>query len=988
MKTRPRHPRRHGRGPMVDRSYSERLRRSLSDDISLYMSDDARAYDSVKSDPTLRSSMMKAELNGLIPGGITNEDAVAGAWRRNIPTVNKWSKGRLGRQESFSFETTHSQQVQDRQTSSDSDESVAYGLPVFARWSGGIRVWCPESYSCLAARVTTKGKMALLLIFALFHCLRFEVNQIFAYGSANLLSILVVSYTISLTLALAISLLMEGRRAVGKVFKWQPVWRFGISATLFAIAQCLVAQAYALGTPIDCVQVLGYMYMPFSALLSQWVFNKHYGMLETMSLSMVTLAVMAYMSLRSRYKLLYEYQDKSIINWFNDHVRTPGVSLVLTAVCFSAVASILAERIFKQVSAGVLRVEGLRHNRFYMWKVHLDLVTLIVLLVIWALPHGACLIDSTDMQCDEDDIPEWFGKWTYRELLLSCALVIDSWTAGLMTKHFSTVIRSMVASLAMVIFVLVSDPLFEGTSYRWDVRGFPQVLLMIIIFMSALIFQTGRINLRTIRKNMHLTDETSSAPRPSAGTVPAEGEGGVDVEEDEEEASSDFVASEATFCNGVLPLLMQTLRFVGRYSLIILYILMDAIRNLLNNYALRSSMINPNSMTIVMFGCSILIMAIKTYSSTGCTGLWKALDVNKIVMYFPVAILGAITACMTSMAYALGISPALATVLGKIYTPVLAIGSIWITRKYYMWLEWFALTIMTLAVISFGYLSEYDIEKGLDLSRADAMWLCAGGAVSSAFMSLLSEKLLKRETDPFSVQKMRMDIGSTLFTFLFVPIISLVSNRNKDVVWFSRPVDGSCDVDICYPEPSTPNWPWIQHNESVCLPPDMGGPCGGACACHQGLFIGWEREPMLFMALAVNILYGLLVGQIVMRFSSIHRAMSDAVSLILLYWLGDPLMKKLIFGTPISESYNDFILDFLSFIMPLSAVTFMLASSEMEKVMRCKALELSLEEEEESNLEEEDEDGDGSSEEHEYATDGEVASSCSDQAANDVDVGR
>lgn len=57
-----------------------------------------------------------------------------------------------------------------------------------------------------------------------------------------------------------------------------------------------------------------------------------------------------------------------------------------------------------------------------------------------------------------------------------------------------------------------------------------------------------------------------------------------------------------------------------------------------------------------------------------------------------------------NMAYSQGIDAALALVLGRVYIPVAAVGARCVLGKFYMWLEYAAIGILTLATVAFGYL--------------------------------------------------------------------------------------------------------------------------------------------------------------------------------------------------------------------------------------------------------------------------------------------
>mmetsp|Transcript_56980 Transcript_56980/g.146659 ORF Transcript_56980/g.146659 Transcript_56980/m.146659 type:complete len:378 (+) Transcript_56980:1824-2957(+) len=285
--------------------------------------------------------------------------------------------------------------------------------------------------------------------------------------------------------------------------------------------------------------------------------------------------------------------------------------------------------------------------------------------------------------------------------------------------------------------------------------------------------------------------------------------------------------------------------------------------------------------------------------------------------------------CMMSFAYALRVSPALANVLGKVYTPIAAFGARCILPKpetATTWVEYFAIIILTLASLTFGYLQEHDVEKGFKSASVTAMLCVMGSAACSAFGSLASERILKGERAKYIIQKVRLDFGSILTSLFLLPLISVISSRAIDSVWISRPMNGVDECAACTPEVHGPfpHWPWEENVGEVCGQPE----CTGPCACVPGLVAGWNHLA-LFMALVVNVGHGWLIGKITKSFSTVHRAIADAFSTLLLYWVGDPMVFLLLNGTGFTKSISDSALDMVSFIVPLSTVTFMVAANAM-----------------------------------------------------------
>merc|ERR1712050_609910 len=97
--------------------------------------------------------------------------------------------------------------------------------------------------------------------------------------------------------------------------------------------------------------------------------------------------------------------------------------------------------------------------------------------------------------------------------------------------------------------------------------------------------------------------------------------------------------------------------------------------------------------------------------------------------------------------------------------------------------------------------------------------------------------------------------------------------------------------------------------------------CGGGAG---ELLVGCDKSE-IYLALALFVFYSWITGVVVKQFSSIHRSIADGFSLLLLYFVLDPLIR--------GKDWSNWALDLMALIMPLSIVTFSCAASEMEHVM-------------------------------------------------------
>jgi len=804
------------------------------------------------------------------------------------------------------------EEVSDSSSSASSAERV--GTRLKRKFNDMTPKVNPELKSWVRARMGTRTRVFLVVSFVTLEAGRNVLAERAYSDGINLFSIIVVTNFASLIFAVWLSLIMEGGGFIAKVSRWYNTMRFFGISFLFTFASILVLVAYRIGTPPIEVVTVGYIYMPISAALSYYVFRRKYGTLEWLSVGMMSLAVLAFVLLRE--------ESKGIVDGSSQFVG-PGLGLVLSAVVISVAASILAERAFKeQAFCGSLRRESREETKFYIMKVHLDFASLVISVGLWVarrvVPHS-----FEDFFVQWSRSKDWFGNWGTDQFKMVFIGVAQSWAAGLVTKEFSTVIKAIVQTLSVVLVMCIEDK-FMGNRFHFASREVPSILLAVVLLMSAIIFQTGRINLQVLRKAANITAEAHPAlgmtalaepeggPRPSTkppawkplSQEAAAGMTKEDVKKDSPKGRKLALQSWQALCT--------------TYALILVYIVSDAGRTIILQKTLQSTVINSTSMGLVCYICGcVAASGLSLYSHGFKEGLARAWNLHKILRCLPAAFLFALATALGNMAFAQGINSALYVVLGKFYTPVAAIGARWIMGKYYMWLEWFALLILTLASIVFGYLQAFDVASG-DVSGAapvPAMLLVLIAAATSALASLVTEKILKEETVPFHMQKVRLDAGSILSSLVLLPALGFIATRSQDIPWASRPYDAhSC--------------PW----DSVCWDLGKGG-CGNAacdCECTSGVFAGWTAQNigMLSLAVFINTAQGWLVGKVTQQFSVIHRAIADSFSLLAIYFIGDPIFNH--------TSLSNWALNLVAFIVPVSTATFSVATSEMQNVFNAR----------------------------------------------------
>ncbi|CAE8637431.1 unnamed protein product, partial [Polarella glacialis] len=462
-----------------------------------------------------------------------------------------------------------------------------------------------------------------------------------------------------------------------------------------------------------------------------------------------------------------------------------GVLLAVSAVFASVIASILAERIFKDRSRGLKSWSP----RFYIMQVHITVTQLALSCCSWVIVHSVIYAgetkarsdDLSEMLSDWNGCPGWFGVWTSTQYCYVAVRVVQGWAAGLLVKEFSTVTKSIVTTLVYIFVVELEDPLMGGRWHFQD-RRVPSIMLCAILILSAIIFQTGRINLKVIQQAANLGASGLNAGAvpmgPAALAVAFPSSGSELPLQDSGDGATSQVGGQAPLSKRI-SWLSTWRQLVRTYALIVLYIVADAVRNLTLAKALNSTRINPNSMSLVIYMLGIGVASLLTLYTDGREALKRAFHVGKIMRCMPAGFMFALTTTLMNMAYSQGMSAALALVLGKFYTPVAALGARWVLNKFYMWLEYAAIAILTLASMTFGYLKAFDTASGEkpSLSTLGPTLLVLGAATAAAFNSLITERILKGETVPFHMQKVRLDAASIIATVGLIPSVGWLSER-------------------------------------------------------------------------------------------------------------------------------------------------------------------------------------------------------------------
>ncbi|CAE7691229.1 unnamed protein product, partial [Symbiodinium necroappetens] len=497
-----------------------------------------------------------------------------------------------------------------------------------------------------------------------------------------------------------------------------------------------------------------------------------------------------------------------------------------------------------------------------------------------------------------------WGTWAAEDYALVVVLAAWFWLSGLMVKQLSTTVWVMFGQLAATTAIFIKDPL-SADEHNFGVRLGPSLMLLIIAWMASLMRRTaevyederkmGVVDARKVVVGQEdwaaaasaqtneidsMSDKfwhgvcMSSDPL-SADDLPSGSPWlvcGYDKEDELHHLHKEEEEEEQSSGSG-----MDTQMLVISLA----YAATDTLKTLLNSYALSSSQINVNSMSFLSFLVGLIFASLMTWHAhgLGCSrqsdeesavekpqkGLLQAWNFRKILEYSGSSVLQAATMCLRdfagifcNMAFAFGLSPAMSAVLGKVYTPVLAVGERLILKKRRKTIEWFAVTILTLGTFAFLYLQIYDYEEGLAkaMSNSFPLILCILGACTAAIQALVSQGIYEANRDvDFYMNKVRFDAGSAAFILVAVPLLSLTASRGKDLLWLPRAVNADCDVSQCWPKvPSLAkggsiHWPWSMEESMMTCTPEA---CTGSCACQTGLFAGWGLQPELYLFLGVT----------------------------------------------------------------------------------------------------------------------------------------
>mmetsp|Transcript_79142 Transcript_79142/g.219987 ORF Transcript_79142/g.219987 Transcript_79142/m.219987 type:complete len:915 (-) Transcript_79142:161-2905(-) len=873
-----------------------------------------------------------------------------GGWRDTIENYMVWSMKPFLQDDMMALNESESDEVD----SEDEDDDDA-GLPI------GLRQNCPRVYAWMMARLGTPSLLVAAVALGFFEALECIVqeelwtdrdfedlsrrqnatevlqNLMEAQDAPNVMAVFVFINGISLIFSIFVTVFLEGASGLKKTLDLNALWRLLVPAICFQTAQHLINDALVVGVPPILVKTIGYVYMPVAAVISYVVFRRAYQSLEWMALTIVMLATMCFIFLREKCRA----GSCTVFNVPYELNVGLGLLSLFLAVFISCVGSILAERIFKDMSLGLRRVHhGELHDRYYIHKVLLDFCGLMICLAVWCCP--------VKIQSQIWGIPRsytWFGggglqNWSSKCWLYIFVNVGQWWFCGLVAKRLDTVAKALIQTVSTVFVLLLEDRLLD--KFEFHRRWVPSWCMFLIVALAGIIFQTGRLNIRYIAQ---MTGQGSKKLNHAIALSVSNVVGGVHdlifgdptKELDEQSEEDDERNSGA-------------LAFCAKWSLPIIYICLDVLRIEVFSISIGDSMVTPQGFTILLNLALLLLSSMTVLMNPpldgvggGCAQFKEAWQPRKLLMYMPAGFFFGLATCMQSCGFAPGgVSGSIANVIGKIYLPVSALASRFILNKFYMWLEWFAIAILFLDCVAFGLLKMMGAGTGGVDTPLSSILFFAGSGTASALGSLVMQKTMVDEMSngkPWNMQKLRCDVSSVFWSMVFLPILGLLASKDsyaKGAYWLYRPLTtecygaGACGywsgssfvVDADYGDFEYGSW------SSAGFAVNGTAKIGGECLCGKGIFVALDKNMWIPVCLLLMVMFGYIVGLIVAKFGTVWRAIFDNISFVLIYFVGDPIVA----GTNMS----DHALTLVALIIPVSTFLFNESASALEKVQQAR----------------------------------------------------
>jgi len=774
---------------------------------------------------------------------------------------------------------------------------------------GGLSYWAPALYQWLAPRVGTRERFLIAAMFSILDATRNRIMES-SGNQVNQLSIQLTGYLVSLLFALAISVFMEGEWGASRIFSCAALWRWSVVGFFFALKSMLLCLAFDSGLHHMITVLIGFLYVVIAAVVSFFVFSRLYGKLEWLSLSMIILSAPAFYIMRERcdtnYCHFFNFQTKDL-SPFGAFCAFAGVSL-------SAIASILAERLLKNFSRGINRRDrrdDFNHGKYYIHRVHLDFTAAIFLAAVWLWQHFSVHEDSSS------NTRVLFGKWSAQHYVLVAVHAAQAWWAGLIVMHFSTVTKSLIQTVMGILGLCIIDPLMGmEMGHNFGIRAVPSLLIAFIVVTSAILFQTGRLNMRFLRERAGVSPEHEVGGFRSLKRYLYSIVCGFQVQENGDQTPA------RPRCNLLV------------YSLPVFYIISNALQTELTNTASANRFFVPQSLQVGIPLCGLSFAHVLTLQAYGMKGLMEAWNPRSLPKFLLLGLMQSVVGALAGMSMGLGMDSSLYVAMGKIYTPLsLVLGRIILKRRY-LWIEWLSVMVLFVASISLAFMdSSIAGNKTVRPSSVAAILCCAASASMACVYSVTMELALQQKNTPYVINKIRLDFGAFLWSISFLPVmgyLGIKGHRPDLAYWYYRPSDywtciklGSCDQDLGI---------FLLNNGTSTAD-------AASCYCDHGIFLGWGTW-LPYAALATGVIYSWLTGKVIANFGTVMRSVLDGFPIVLLWFFISPLASRIPLAAFQAVYYKGpwpFInrawgKDLMTIVNPVSAITYIEAAAQVRHV--------------------------------------------------------
>jgi len=690
---------------------------------------------------------------------------------------------------------------------------------------------------------------------------------------------------------------MSGYEAVKKALNPRAIFNCFHVAVCFCLSHLTLARAYVLGFPAATSIVLGNLYLPGCALLSRWFFGRRYGWLECIALAELSLASLTFAE-------LYNLDHGLIGTGESGHVFILSTwALSITSTMLSCFASLAAEKILKRKYT-----PEATDTPFYIQKVQLQVGQFVAALIVLCFSSFWLSFQSWPNIQENPKI--------YLAILLRSA---QGWMAGYLTKTFSTVSKAFVKRMSLLVIYFFGEEILVRRQnvipstmqgYVVSADRLTVCALAFLVFIVPVIYEMGRSI--SIAREAH---EQSKIALPSFGIFRSLGI--LDGSEDQRGVKSEKVGildggwlDQVRTANSSLAVwLSSTTGLASQLLCVFFFIFADAGRTMTKEWFWRqeeAKSMTPQTVVLAGSLTSVCLGSIVSLILDGFGGFRRALSFSDALHCLPVAACFSIAQTCSSLSFSYGIKGIVSTVVGYLYMPLTAVLTKMFFGRSHTTLEWLALLLIMISAfvfvelqtlgkhLRFAYGQTGDISGDVGDDTSDGLDACLGIAVLfglcsvvfASMGSLAAEKIMKASDNPYYQQKTNMDLGCLLTAFIMLFVIGSMDARTD--LQKQRLSTSYIQEPAFWKKRERTDGTW-----GICPPAGWG----------------WEAIVNMF----VELVHAWMGGLVAKRLSSVVKTVAQAVSLLLVYFIGELVIKDIPFWWPIGS---------MAFVMALSVLLF------------------------------------------------------------------